>query len=348
MRLHTVAAAIALILSPSPGRAQNLWTQGTVRAAVIPLVAGARRPALTADLIEQMVIGPLGTPGDNVDAGLSNYLWKASGGTFRLTGIVLPALAAVDHPRGLRPSAGKPLSILLRDIIRASGRSTDLAQFDNDGPDGLPNSGDDDGFLDLVIVTMEAPTPQPEASWLPEKIQVKIGRKTYQTRGVLYVTIPEDGSSPTLAIADALMAAMGVPLGARRLQDAPTEPMGTVSLLSLGWRPALRVERSGTYQPDEASILSVPLLDVPQEKGRWLIRQIRHETDLVRVYGENGTHQIVEHHRVSAEHSEVTIPLTHRQGLRGAQMTLRWPDGPDRPPEVLVDLRGPTDPTKTP
>lgn len=30
--------------------------------------------------------------------------------------------------------------------------TTDFGQFDNDGPDGIPNSGDDDGFVDLVLL----------------------------------------------------------------------------------------------------------------------------------------------------------------------------------------------------
>ena len=33
----------------------------------------------------------------------------------------------------------------------------DWGQFDNDGPDGIPNSGDDDGFVDVLAVMH--PTP---------------------------------------------------------------------------------------------------------------------------------------------------------------------------------------------
>jgi M6 family metalloprotease-like protein len=36
------------------------------------------------------------------------------------------------------------------DSLNIPARQVDWGQFDNDGPDGLPNSGDDDGFVDFV------------------------------------------------------------------------------------------------------------------------------------------------------------------------------------------------------
>lgn len=38
----------------------------------------------------------------------------------------------------------------LYDILQANDGSVDFGQYDNDGPDGIPNSGDDDGFVDFV------------------------------------------------------------------------------------------------------------------------------------------------------------------------------------------------------
>jgi len=40
--------------------------------------------------------------------------------------------------------------------------SVDWGQFDNDGPDGVPNSGDDDGYVDVLVVVH--PTPGGECS----------------------------------------------------------------------------------------------------------------------------------------------------------------------------------------
>lgn len=38
----------------------------------------------------------------------------------------------------------------LTEILDLNDGAVDFSQFDNDGPDGLPNSGDDDGFVDFV------------------------------------------------------------------------------------------------------------------------------------------------------------------------------------------------------
>jgi M6 family metalloprotease-like protein len=41
---------------------------------------------------------------------------------------------------------------LMREAITRSDATLDFGQFDNDGPDGVPNSGDDDGLVDLVVL----------------------------------------------------------------------------------------------------------------------------------------------------------------------------------------------------
>ncbi len=41
---------------------------------------------------------------------------------------------------------------LMRDIAAVWDDRVDFGQFDNDGPDGNPNSGDDDGFVDAVVL----------------------------------------------------------------------------------------------------------------------------------------------------------------------------------------------------
>ena len=41
---------------------------------------------------------------------------------------------------------------LLTELFTIADDSIDFSQFDNDGPDGLPNSGDDDGYVDVVFV----------------------------------------------------------------------------------------------------------------------------------------------------------------------------------------------------
>src|SRR5206468_6409889 len=53
-------------------------------------------------------------------------------------------------------SCAHGLFVRMREMLKAaldsvnSQPSTDWGQFDNDGPDGIPNSGDDDGVVDFV------------------------------------------------------------------------------------------------------------------------------------------------------------------------------------------------------
>ena len=51
---------------------------------------------------------------------------------------------------GLDESCGAHTGAFLRDILAKADAQVDFSQFDNDGPDGIPNSGDDDGFVDFV------------------------------------------------------------------------------------------------------------------------------------------------------------------------------------------------------
>jgi hypothetical protein len=48
---------------------------------------------------------------------------------------------------------------LRQEVLAAVDGSIDFAQFDNDGPDGIPNSGDDDGFVDFVAIVYALPCP---------------------------------------------------------------------------------------------------------------------------------------------------------------------------------------------
>lgn len=52
-----------------------------------------------------------------------------------------------------------PLNIwgLVRHAVLLADDTVDFSAFDNDGPDGVPNSGDDDGFVDALIVVHSGP-----------------------------------------------------------------------------------------------------------------------------------------------------------------------------------------------
>lgn len=55
---------------------------------------------------------------------------------------------------GLGEGCGGHLGDYLKEILGKADGQVDFSQFDNDGPDGIPNSGDDDGFVDFVAFLM--------------------------------------------------------------------------------------------------------------------------------------------------------------------------------------------------
>jgi immune inhibitor A len=48
-----------------------------------------------------------------------------------------------------------PLNVwgLVKHAVLLADETVDFSQYDNDGPDGIPDSGDDDGFVDAVFIT---------------------------------------------------------------------------------------------------------------------------------------------------------------------------------------------------
>ena len=89
---------------------------------------------------------------------LTHFYREMSRGQFELTGEVLPRWYASRSNADAYVGAGGDFGRFAREVLLAVDDDVDLGRFDNDGPDGMPNSGDDDGYVDFVfIVTASAP-----------------------------------------------------------------------------------------------------------------------------------------------------------------------------------------------
>jgi hypothetical protein len=93
--------------------------------------------------------------GANPTGSLTDYYDEVSYGNITVTGTVfnwatLPSNDTVYEGgnNGLPP--GGQTGQLIEDALDDVDGGIDFGQFDNDGPDGTPNSGDDDGFVDFV------------------------------------------------------------------------------------------------------------------------------------------------------------------------------------------------------
>ncbi|MBM3277766.1 MAG: right-handed parallel beta-helix repeat-containing protein [Candidatus Handelsmanbacteria bacterium] len=61
-----------------------------------------------------------------------------------------PAAAYVARSSGVLGDYGR----FNLQILAQADNDADFGQFDNDGPDGIPNSGDDDGYVDVVFINL--------------------------------------------------------------------------------------------------------------------------------------------------------------------------------------------------
>jgi len=133
----------------------------------IPVLMGkysntASDPFPISDLQRELFDGPFPT-------GTMTELYKeVSYGNLDVTGTVFPwkTLPKTDvNYTGAPLADGTPcnglcdnarLGDFLKDMLNKYIDEIDFTKYDNDGPDGIPNSGDDDGFVDFVAIVHPA------------------------------------------------------------------------------------------------------------------------------------------------------------------------------------------------
>lgn len=125
---------------------------GTLRVPVIPLrYLDVPEPFPHTALAERLFGAG---SGDTVS--YSGYWREVSGGLLEVTGVVAPWVklggsASSYLSRGAYGwgSFGR-ITDLRTEALAVADSMLDFGDFDNDGPDGVPNSGDDDGYVDFV------------------------------------------------------------------------------------------------------------------------------------------------------------------------------------------------------
>ena len=93
---------------------------------------------------------------------LTHYYREMSRGRFSLEGTVLPRWYVAAEPAAayLR-GAGEVgvygrFSAFVREVLDQVDEEVDFGDYDNDGPDGQPNSGDDDGYVDYLFLNAQS------------------------------------------------------------------------------------------------------------------------------------------------------------------------------------------------
>lgn len=133
--------------------------EGELPLLVVPaLFADSPEPTVPASEIARIFFDGPYEPGT-----LARFFAEQSRGRLTLSGGVAPwvrseltaaEVRAGSYGLGDDARTGE----FLVQIVAAADASMDLRAFDNDGPDGVPDSGDDDGVVDaLVVEFLEAP-----------------------------------------------------------------------------------------------------------------------------------------------------------------------------------------------
>ena len=129
------------------GNESLLPITGTYRIPVIVFgYANVPQPAGVMDHLHQKLTAEF--PANS----LSAYYSVMSNGRFR----VIPELFQIDSLPGIDTDyEGDEMEVrirLLNDIMQSVDHLVDFRNYDNDGPDGIPDSGDDDGYIDTLML----------------------------------------------------------------------------------------------------------------------------------------------------------------------------------------------------
>lgn len=111
-------------------------------------------PCSAATLQRQLFTGPWPT------GTLTQYYLENSLGAFNVTGTVYNWVTAPQIDtyyegdsgcNGLPGGCNAKTGEFLKYLLDQNDAAIDFSQYDNDGPDGIPDSGDDDGYVDVVM-----------------------------------------------------------------------------------------------------------------------------------------------------------------------------------------------------
>jgi M6 family metalloprotease-like protein len=160
-RAELLAAGRLDGMTPTAAALAGAALRGTLRVPIVAIrYADVAKPFPVAQLSDRL-FGE--SRGDTMT--YSSYWREVSGGLLEVTGtltnwITLKKAASYYLPRDKFGwgQFGRTAE-LRKEALRAADAAIDFTQFDNDGEDGVPNSADDDGFVDFVAFVYALPCP---------------------------------------------------------------------------------------------------------------------------------------------------------------------------------------------
>lgn len=294
---------------------------GPVQALVVPVSLGGQAPVRDEAALLHEVFGGGGAAGGT----LAEALLAASGGKFRLS--VSAVAPLVDR----RPSAALSDAGRLRALALASLRSwsekMNLAAFDNDGADGVPASGgsaDDDGVVDLLMVTVESDRPFPSLT-LRDGVGVPArGRRGTVNSGPIHVLgLEREGGDPLAPAIGLVLDALGLEASERFFPTGFPRMISTLARVRLGWIPTRVVEAATAPERVPAGeALLIHLKDMPGGSGFWLLENDGRWTFASRVVRTPEGRFAPTEVRVWEPGRAMELPLSRQLGVLGERVVV--------------------------
>ncbi len=143
------------------GNLQLRVLDGTFSYPVLPgkFADTGADPIDPADLQDELFTA--GWSANGRPGSLRDYFQEVSYGHYIVDGTVRPFVTVsgngADYEgdtgcHGLCTSTTNSAAAFVREVLDLNDADVDFSAWDNDGPDGQPNSGDDDGVVDLVVI----------------------------------------------------------------------------------------------------------------------------------------------------------------------------------------------------
>ena len=150
-RIPTTEALLPPGIAAKPAQATPSRTTGTRRA----LLLFARFKGEPVNPVPPWA-GDIFNP--DLPGSFSHFYDTMSFGKLQVRGEVAPRVYEASQPASAYlendQTPEEEFGRFSLEILRQADRDLDFAQFDNDGPDGVPDSGDDDGVVDAVFIVM--------------------------------------------------------------------------------------------------------------------------------------------------------------------------------------------------
>lgn len=298
---------------------------GTFRSVVVPLAIGEGMPNLNEELLATRYFGRPGLGGTLADA-----LARESADAFRLATEVLPVLVNPDPSFDQRPPAPIELSRLVERALASWAQEVDFRSFDNNGPDGVPGSPDDDGVIDMLWVVIEGGHPFTPFT-LAEGFELKGSTGRIRT-GPIHLLSAPGGVLPDLRIPlDQTLATLGLGPTERFFPAGYPRTVSSVGRARLGWLPVIPLASTAATPLVDGQSMLVPLSDLAPESGFWLVERMRENVFTSRVALRPDAHYQVTDSVTWRRGSEQVLPLSYHLGRRGPTALVRWADEEARP-----------------